>query len=184
MIPLAGELLVHRLGEADDAVLGRRVDAEARRRRCLPATEDMLTTSASRCSAPAARSSVQRLAVEEDHRAQVERQLQVDVLGLELVDRAADPQAGVVDEDVEAAEALAVGGDGGGDLLRVGDVRRRRGAPRSRARRSSAAARSSFAGVREVTVRSKPSSASIVAIASPIPLEAPVTSAARVRLGS
>ena len=52
-----------------------------------------------------------RLAVEEDDRAQVDGELEVDPLGLVLAGRRADADAGVVDEHVEAAVAVAVGGD-------------------------------------------------------------------------
>jgi hypothetical protein len=50
------------------------------------------------------------LAVEEDERAQVDVELHVQPFGLDLRDRRADSDAGVVDEHIEAAEALPVGG--------------------------------------------------------------------------
>jgi len=50
------------------------------------------------------------LAVEEDDRAQVEVELHVDPLGLHVGHRRADTHAGAVDQHVEPAEPLAVGG--------------------------------------------------------------------------
>ena len=84
----------------------------------------MLTTSALRCSAPAARSSSRALAVEEHDRADVDVELHVDVLGLVLVDRGADAHAGVVDEDVQPAEGLAVAGHDGAHGVLVREVGR------------------------------------------------------------
>ena len=79
-------------------------------------------------------------------------ELHVDVLGLELADRRADADAGVVDEHVEAAEALAVRGDDLLDLLLVGDVDGQRLDLVALRSRSSATAPSSFSGRREATV--------------------------------
>src|SRR5205823_14032438 len=64
------------------------------------------------------------LAVEEDDRADVDGDLQVDVLRLLLGHRGADADAGVVDEHIEAAEALAVASDDRADRVLVGHVRR------------------------------------------------------------
>ncbi len=49
-----------------------------------------------------------RLARDEQQPAQVDAELQVDVLRLQRLDRAADPDAGRVDEHVHPAEALGV----------------------------------------------------------------------------
>ncbi len=64
------------------------------------------------------------LPVEQDHRPQVHADLQVHVLGLLIGDRRPDTQAGVVDEHVEPAIALAVAVHDRTDALLVGHVRR------------------------------------------------------------
>ncbi len=64
-----------------------------------------------------------RLAVEEDDRAQVDVELHVQALGLDVGNAGTDADAGVVDEHVEAAVALAVRLDDTLDLLLIGDVR-------------------------------------------------------------
>src|SRR3954470_8143488 len=90
----------------------------------------MFTTSAPPCSAPAAARAPRRpeeraaLAVEEDRRAQVGRELEVDLLRRQVPDRLADADAGVVDEDVEPPVALAVGGDHALDVLLQPEVAR------------------------------------------------------------
>src|SRR4029453_12811247 len=48
------------------------------------------------------------LAVEEDQRAQVDPELEVDLPGVDLVDGRTEPDPGAVDEHVEAPEVLAV----------------------------------------------------------------------------
>jgi hypothetical protein len=62
------------------------------------------------------------LAVEEDDRPQVEVELHVGPFGDDVADRRADPHAGAVDEHVEPAEALAMGGHDALDLLFVEQV--------------------------------------------------------------
>ena len=64
----------------------------------------------------------QPLAGADDQRPQVDRELHVEVLGLDLVHRRADPDAGVVDEHVEAAVGLAVLGEDADHVLLVGHV--------------------------------------------------------------
>ena len=91
------------------------------------------------------------LAIEEHDRADVDVELHVDVLGLVLVDRGADPHAGVVDEDVEPAEGLAVAGHDGVHRLLVREVRRDVLDLRASPRRASAAC-SSGSGLRAVMV--------------------------------
>jgi hypothetical protein len=61
-------------------------------------------------------------AVEEEDRAQVDRQLHVDVLRLHLCDLCAGAHTGVVDEHVEASVSLAVRVDDLLDLSLIGDV--------------------------------------------------------------
>ena len=106
-------------------------------------------------------------------------ELHVEVLGLDLLHRRADPDPGVVDEHVEAAVGLAVLGEDADDVVLVGHVggdaldleARRRAGPRRRPRASPG-------GARRRSARSPPRRA-CVAIARPMPLEAPVISAAR-----
>jgi hypothetical protein len=64
------------------------------------------------------------LPVEEHDRSQVHLELEVDVLRLLLGHGRSDANAGVVDEHVESAEALAMARDHGADGLLVGHVRR------------------------------------------------------------
>ena len=105
---VVAELLVHRLGEADDRRLGRAVD---RQPRLAGLARDRRRVDDERAAVLGARGAqqVDALAVEEDRRAQVDAELQVDLLGRQLADRRADADAGVVDQHVEAPEALAVG---------------------------------------------------------------------------
>ena len=62
------------------------------------------------------------LAVEEDDRAQVDVELHIDEFGQVLAGRGADAHAGVVDQHVEPAEALAVAADDLADRVLVGQV--------------------------------------------------------------
>src|SRR3954451_7906573 len=66
------------------------------------------------------------LAVEHDDRAYVHAELQVDELRLMRIRGAADPDACVVDQDVEPAEAFTVALDDVLDGVLVGHVRRHR----------------------------------------------------------
>jgi hypothetical protein len=92
-----------------------------------------------------------RLAVELDDRANVHGEPQVDVLGLLVAGRRADADAGVVDEDVEAPEPLAVPRNDGGDRVGVCEVRRHRLDVGAVLRNRSAAA-SSVSGLRALMV--------------------------------
>jgi hypothetical protein len=65
---------------------------------------------------------VSALAVEQDQGAEVDVELKVDALGDRLGDRSADADTRVVDEHVEPAPAVAVGGDDALDLGLVGQV--------------------------------------------------------------
>ena len=58
----------------------------------------------------------------QERAADVDRLHQVVALGLGLLDRREADRAGVVDEDVDAAEALGGLLDGGGDGVGVADV--------------------------------------------------------------
>ena len=62
------------------------------------------------------------LAVEEDDRAQVDVELEIDPLGGDLGDGGADADAGVVDQHVQAPPALAVRRDDALDVVLVGHV--------------------------------------------------------------
>ena len=117
------------------------------------------------------------LAVEEDHRAQVHGELEVDALGRGLARRRRDARRRRVDEHVEAPVAVAVGGDEALYVVLVGDVARDRLdlAPASRARRR----RRELVGAARRERSPWPSSPSILAMARPMPLDAPVTRAAR-----
>ena len=64
----------------------------------------------------------QALARADDQRPQVDAELHVEVLGLDLVHRRADPDAGVVDQHVEAPVGLAVLGEDADQVLLVGHV--------------------------------------------------------------
>jgi hypothetical protein len=92
----------------------------------LPANDERLTTSALPCSAPRGAQHLGGLAVEEDDRPQVDGDLHVDVFALLLGDRGANPNPGVVDENVEPAEALAVPLHDALDAVFVGHVGRNR----------------------------------------------------------
>jgi hypothetical protein len=63
-----------------------------------------------------------RLAVQQDDRAHVHSQLEVDVLGLVVGGGRPDPDARVVDEHVQAPELLAMARDEARDRLRVREV--------------------------------------------------------------
>ena len=96
-----------------------------------------------------------------------------------LEQRLGDRQPGVVDDEVDAAERQHGLGEGGGDLLGVGDVdgdRRRRRRCRRARRRPRAAASAS----RSATTTQAPSAARRRAMARPMPEPAPVTRATRV----
>ena len=95
------------------------------------------------------------------------------MLRRQVLDAAADPDPGRVDEHVEPPEAVAVLGDDARALLRLGDVGRDRCGAELGGRRLDRSGR------REASVSSKPSSRSMRAMASPMPDEPPVTSAAR-----
>ncbi len=64
----------------------------------------------------------QSLAGAEDQRPQVDRELHVEVLGLDLLHRCPDPDAGVVDQHVEAAVGGLVGLEDGDDVLLLAHV--------------------------------------------------------------
>jgi hypothetical protein len=120
----------------------------------LPAIDATLTTMALRCSAPAARSSSSALAVEEHDRAHVDRELEVDELRLVVGRRAPTPDAGVVHEHVEAAEARRWWrATRSRDRLVVGDVRRDGLDVGALGAQSPSAACSSDSGLRAATVR-------------------------------
>ena len=65
-----------------------------------------------------------RFAIQEDDRAHVHPELQVDVLGLVIGGCGSDAHAGVVDEHVEPPESLLVARDDAGDRVGVRQVRR------------------------------------------------------------
>ena len=65
-----------------------------------------------------------RFAVEEDHGAQVDVELKVDVFVLVVRGRGADADTRIVDEHVEAPEALAMTRDDVGDHGGIGEVPR------------------------------------------------------------
>src|SRR3954452_11250237 len=67
---------------------------------------------------------VEAVAIEEDDRSGVDVELKIDVLALVLSRRGADADAGVVDEDVQAPEALAVALHHRADAVLVSEVRR------------------------------------------------------------
>src|SRR3954471_7114715 len=110
-----------RLGEVDHRGLGRGVDREPG----LPALAgDRGGVDDQRLAVLSAGLAQHRqpLAGAEDQRPQVDRELHVEVLGLDLLHRRPDPDAGVVDEDVEAAVLLPVGGEDGDDVVLLGHV--------------------------------------------------------------
>jgi hypothetical protein len=84
-----------------------------------------------------------------------------------LVDRGPDADARVVDEEVEAAEALAVAGDDACTASSSATFAATCSTSAPRARRSFAA-RSSLSGLRAVSVTPSPSSMSASASASPM----------------
>jgi hypothetical protein len=59
---------------------------------------------------------------DEEETAQVDPDLQVEVLCVQVLDRAGNSDAGRVDEDIEPAECLAMLGDGARAFVRVADV--------------------------------------------------------------
>jgi len=72
---------------------------------------------------PRGREHRQRLAVEEGRGAQVRLEHEVHALRRHLADRRAHPDAGVVDEHVEPAVGVPMGGDDPDDLLLAREVR-------------------------------------------------------------
>jgi hypothetical protein len=84
--------------------------------------EERFTTSAFAVLGAGGAQEIGTLAVEEDDRAQVEVELHVGALGLDVGHRRAEPDAGAVDEHVEPAEPLAVGGHDAPDILLGGQV--------------------------------------------------------------
>ena len=98
------------------------------------------------------------------------------MLELSVLDACRDPDAGGVDEQVEAAGALDVLADDPLAVLGLRDV----GGDRGRAELGGGS--STFSAVREASVSSNPSSLSIRAIASPMPEDPPVISADRTSL--
>src|SRR5258708_10102708 len=118
---VGAEDLINVVGPTDDAVLGRRVD---RQPSLAVLSRDRGGVDDDRVFVLGGGLSKHRraFAVEEEDRAEVDRELHVDVLGLNLRDRPADADAGVVDEHVEPAVALAVGVDDRLDLALVRDV--------------------------------------------------------------
>ena len=120
---LGVELLVHRLRPAHDRELRGAVDRQPRLAGLAGDRRGVDHERVAVLGAGAAQH-VGALAVEEDDRAQVEVDLHVDLLRRVLGDRRADPDARVVDQHVEAAEALAVLGDDVLDLLLGGHVGR------------------------------------------------------------
>ena len=161
------ELLVQRAGERDHGGLRRAVGGEAGRRQRAGDRGEV--------DDPAARLAQQRDRGlrDEEESAQVDADLEVEVLGREVLDVAGDADPGRVDEDVEPAEPLAVRRDEPRAVLFARDV----GGDRLRAELGGRA--STFSARREASVRPNPSSRSMRAIASPMPDEPPVTSAAR-----
>ena len=74
--------------------------------------------------------------------------LDVELLGRDVVHRLADPNAGVVREHVEAPEALAVSREQRDDLVLLGHLRRDRVDVEARRRAARSAAASSLSGRR------------------------------------
>ena len=161
------ELVVERTGESDHRGLR---GAVGRQPRCRERAGDRGEVDDPASRLPQERDRGLR---DEEEPAQVDGELEIVVLRRQVLDPPADPDPGRVDEHVEAPEPVAVLGD---DTRRIPPPRRRR--PRSPPLPSSAAAASMRSGRRETSVSSKPSSRSIRAIASPMPDEPPVTSAA------
>src|SRR5215218_1663030 len=119
--PGVAGLAVGRLGEVDHRGLGRGIDREP----------GLAALAGDRGGVDDQRLAVlgtgraqhrQPLAGAEDQRPQVDRQLHVEMLGLDLLHRRPDPDPGVVDEDVEAAVLLAVGGEDRDDVILLGHV--------------------------------------------------------------
>src|SRR5436853_2529455 len=114
-------LAVGRLGEVDHRRLRRRVDREPG---LAALTGDRGGVDDQRLAVLGPRRAQHRqpLAGAEDQRPQVDRQLHVEVLGLNFLHRRPDPDPGVVDEDVEAPVLLPVGGEDGDDVVLLGHV--------------------------------------------------------------
>src|SRR3954451_1227795 len=121
--PVARQLLVHRLREADHRGLGGRVDRQPRLAR-LAGDRGEVDHERVAVLGTGGAQHLDALAVEEHDRAQVHVELHVDALGLHLGDRRPDAHPGAVDEHVEPAEAVAVAGDHALDLRLFGHVGR------------------------------------------------------------
>ena len=140
----------------------------ARALRIVPAIEARLTIQPR--DSPQQRD---RLARHEQQSAQVDPELQVDVLRRRATRRVPPiPMPARVDEHVEAAEALAVLGDDAHAVVLAGDV----GGHAERAELAGGGVHLLGPCARRASA-SKPSSRSIRAIARPMPDEPPVTSA-------
>src|SRR6185295_117873 len=121
--PGAAHLAVRRLGEVDHRRLGGGVDREP----SLSALAgDRSGVDDQRLAVLFARLVQQRqpLAGADYQRPQVDAELHVEVLGLDLLHRRSDADAGVVDEHVEAAVGLSVPGEDADEVLLLGHVRR------------------------------------------------------------
>src|SRR5215468_11134080 len=92
-----------------------------------------------------------------------------------FIDRDAHGDAGIVDEDVEAAEMRGHLADDGRDGVAVGDIEHPRFG-RSASSGISRATASAASLVKSVTATLAPSAAKTRAVARPMPLAAPVTS--------
>ena len=115
--PSRVELRVERARERDHRRFRRAVRREAGRRQRPGDRREV--------DDPAARLAQQRdrRLRDEEEAAQVDAELQVELLRGQILDEAADADPGGVDENVEAAEALSMLGDGARAIVRIADVR-------------------------------------------------------------
>src|SRR5215218_4651930 len=114
-------LAVGRLGEVDHRGLRRGVDREPRLA-AFAGDRDGVDDQGFAVLGAGLAQHRQALAGAEDQRPQVDRQLHVEVLGLDLLHRRPDPNPSVVDEHVEPPVLLAVGGEDGDDVVLLGHV--------------------------------------------------------------
>ncbi len=118
-----------------------------------------------------------RLAADQEHAAQVDADQPVEVGGAGLQQRLLDQDAGIVDQDVEPAEARQNSVEHRDDLGLVGDVDLGRERLPAAGGHGSATSSIRSWSARSAIATRQPSAASARAMARPMPLAPPVTSA-------
>ena len=177
-IPASPSSTLSRLREADHARLRRRIDGEpplARLARNRSRIDDQRLP-----MLPARLAKHPQALARRDHdRPEIEIELHVDLLRRIPLDRPAQANAGVVHQHIHPAPALAMLVDRAHDVFFLGHLRRHGMHVDPGRAQVSPPPPPACPGAAPQTVTPYPSSPSARAIANPMPLEPPVTSAAR-----